>query len=182
MPPSFMVSLGELLVSRNRLLLALGLLIPAGYLLLVPYVSLPLLLLSLLLLWDGLRNADVWPAFRAFRRGDLGRMRLLLLEVRWSEYLSPVSRAYYHWLLGVADAADGRLAAARVQLLVAVGSDHLRSSNDRCLIHCLLAELAIQQGVESEAQEHLRIARSLEHHREVAAMLNALQQRLQAAD
>ncbi len=180
MPPSLSVSLGEVLVSRNRMLLAIGLLIPAGYLF-IPYVSLPLLLLSALLLWDTLRNADVWPAFRAFRRGDLGRMRRLLLEVRWTQYLSPVSRAYYHWLLGVAEAADGRLAAARVQLLVAVGGE-LRSSNDRCLIHCLLAELALQMEDEAEAREHLRIARSLEHHREVGGMLGALEQRLRPVE
>jgi hypothetical protein len=135
------------------------------------------LLCGLLLLRDYLRNSGVWIAFRAFRQGNLPRTRRTLASVRWPRLLSRRSLAYYHWLRGVLDAADGRLQAARVHLLVAA-TGALRTENDRSLVQCLLAELALQAGDHNMAAEHVRLANALGHHAEVAHIITALRSRL----
>lgn len=135
------------------------------------------LLCCLLLLWDYVRNSGVWIAFRAFRQGNLPRTRRTLASVRWPRLLSRRSLAYYHWLRGVLDAADGRLQAARVHLLVAA-TGALRTENDRSLVQCLLAELALQVGDHKTAAEHVRLANALGHHGEVAHIITALRRRL----
>ncbi|WP_127476845.1 hypothetical protein [Sulfurivermis fontis] len=141
-----------------------------------PWTIVPLLC-GLLLLWDYVRNSGVWIGFRAFRQGQLPRVRRSLRSVRWPQLLSPRSRAYYHWLRGVLEAADGRLEAARVHLLVAA-TGALRTENDRSLVQCLLAELALQQGNRAAAAEHVRLANALGHHGEVAHIITALRRRL----
>lgn len=135
------------------------------------------LLCGLLLLWDYVRNSGVWIAFRAFRQGNLPRTRRTLASVRSPRLLSRRSLAYYHWLRGVLDAADGRLQAARVHLLVAA-TGALRTENDRSLVQCLLAELALQAGDRKTAAEHVRLANALGHHGEVAHIITALRRRL----
>lgn len=132
-----------------------------------------------LLLWDYVRNSGVWIGFRAFRQGRLARVRRSLRSVRWPQWLSPCSRAYYHWLRGVLEAADGRLEAARVHLLVAASSA-LRTENDRSLVQCLLAELALQQGNRTAAAQHVCLANALGHRGEVARIITALRRRLDA--
>lgn len=144
-----------------------------------PIFVLPLLS-GLLLLWDYFRNSGVWIGFRAFRVGNLLRVRRSLDSVRWPHLLSRRSLAYYHWLRGVLDAADGRLQAARVHLLVAA-TGALHTENDRSLVQCLLAELALQEGNAASAAEHVRLANALEHHGEVAHIITALRRRLDGA-
>jgi len=141
-----------------------------------PWTAVPLLC-GFLLLWDYLRNSGVWIAFRAFRHGNLPRVRRTLAAVRWPRLLSRRSLAYYHWLRGVVDVAEGRLSAARVHLLVAA-TGALRTENDRSLVQCLLAELALQNGDRAAAAEHLRLANALGHHGEVAHIITALRRRL----
>lgn len=141
-----------------------------------PWTAAPLLC-ALLLLWDYIRNSGVWIGFRAFRQGHLLRVRRSLASVRWPQLLSRRSRAYYHWLRGVLEAADGRLQAARVHLLVAA-TGALRTENDRSLVQCLLAELALQEGNNTAAAEHVRLANALGHHGEVARIITALRRRL----
>ncbi len=135
------------------------------------------LLGSVLLVWDVTRNSAVWIGFRAFRQGNVARVRRCLEEVRWPVLLSAGSRAYYEWLKGVVDAADGRYEAARVHLLVAA-TGALRTENDRSLVHCLLAEIALQQGDRVVAGEHLRIADALSHPPEVAQIIAKLRHRV----
>lgn len=132
---------------------------------------------ALLLLWNCFRHSGVWSAFRAFQRRDIGRVRFLLTHVRWPRLLSRPTLAYYHWLQGVLDAADGRLKAAQVHLLVAAAGD-LRSSNDRCLVQCLLAEVLLQQGEREAAREHLRFAEDLAEHDELKPLLRSLEARV----
>ena len=142
-----------------------------------PLAAVPLLL-SVALIWDFFRNSGVWIAFRAFRQGNLPRVRRSIATVRWPQMLSARSSAYYHWLKGTLEAADGRYEAARVHLLVAtVGA--LRTENDRSLVQCLLAEVTLQQGDRAAARDHLQLANALAHHADVAPIIQALRRRVE---
>jgi hypothetical protein len=140
--------------------------------------ALPLLLLAAVLLWHYLRNNGVWLAFREFKRGNLGQVRRLLDGVRWPKLLGRQSLAYYHWLRGVVDTADGRYQAARVHLLVAVAG-RLRTENDRALVHCLLSEIALQCGDHADARQQLNLARGLHHSPAVGRVLAGMESRLE---
>lgn len=133
---------------------------------------------ALWLIWDALRHGSVWYGFHAFRQGDLATVRYALALVRWPNLLDAESLAYYHWLKGVVDVADNRFAAAKVHLLVA-SSGQLRTENDRSLVHCLLAEVALQERDIALARQHLHHARALQHHPEVDRMISNLTARLQ---
>jgi len=162
----------------SRLLLALLIMITSLYLSfnVSPYAALAVSL-SFWLIWDALRHASVWYGFHAFRAGELGRVRYALAQVRWPALLNSESTAYYHWLKGVVEVADSRFAAGKVHLLVAA-SGQLRTENDRSLVHCLLAEVALQEGQSEEAGEHLRHARALQHHPNVDRMIASLAARI----
>src|SRR5512139_1266285 len=105
------------------------------------------------LVWDFVRNSSVWGAFMAFRSGQIDEMNRLLELVKYPSHLSSVTIAYYHWLKGVSEVADGRYGAAQVFLLLAASGD-LRSTNDRSLVQCLLSEVAIQLQNKEQAREH----------------------------
>lgn len=140
-------------------------------------VAIPFFIASALLFTDVIRNSSIWYGFSAFRRGEMGKVTYALQQVRWPNLLSPQSRAYYNWLKGVKEVADLRYAAAKVHLLVAINGE-LKTQNDRSLLHCLLAEIAIQEGDSDSAREHLRHAEALEHHPEVNRIIHSLQQRV----
>ncbi|MFU8837434.1 MAG: hypothetical protein ACNA75_03955 [Thiohalomonadaceae bacterium] len=135
------------------------------------------LAVAVLLSWDALRYGSVWPAFDAFKRHQLDQMGAYLLGIRWPSLLSPRSLAYYNWLKGVLDISAGRQAAAKVHLLAAA-SGAIRTETDRSLIHCLLAELAIQQAEPTVAADHLRLAAALSSQAQVRGMITRLQARL----
>ncbi len=142
-----------------------------------PLAALPLLM-SVALVWNFFRDSGVWIAFRAFRQGNLPRVRRNVATVRWPHMLSASSLAYYHWLKGALDAADGRFEAARVHLLVAaVGA--LQTENDRSLVQCLLAEVMLQLGDRATARDHLKLANALAHHGDVAPIIQALRRRVE---
>lgn len=132
---------------------------------------------GLWLIWDALRHGSVWYGFHAFRRGDLAAVRLSLLQTRWPSLLNAESLAYYHWLKGVIEMADGRFAAAKVHLLVAA-SGRLRTENDRSLVHCLLAEVALQESDKDAAREHLHHASALKHRPDLDRIIRNLTTRL----
>jgi hypothetical protein len=140
-------------------------------------LAIPLFILSALLFIDALRNSSVWYGFTAFRRGDLATVSHALQQVRWPQLLSPQSLAYYNWLKGVKEVADQRYAAAKVHLLVAINGA-LKTQNDRTLLHCLLAEIALQEGEGDTARKHLALASALEHHPEVNRIIQSLGQRI----
>lgn len=166
--------LPDLVEPDLRLLLGLGLVATAVYLAARGLsVAGSLALPGGLLLWDGVRNSGVWIAFRAFRQGDMAAVRRGLATVRWSHLLSPPARAYYHWLKGALDVADGRLAAARVHLLVAAAGE-LKTANDRALVQCLLAETALQDGDLAGARRHIELARGLSSNPGTDRMVAAL--------
>ena len=133
---------------------------------------------ALWLVWDALRHGSVWYGFHAFRRGDLASVRYAMVQIRWPNLLTQESRAYYHWLKGVIDMADSRFAAAKVHLLVAA-SGQLRTENDRSLVHCLLAEVALQENEADVAREHLHHARALQHHPDADRIIRNLTARLE---
>lgn len=163
---------------HTRLIIALA--CAALAMMLVLYASpaalLPLIV-SVSLLWDYFRNSGIWIGFRAFQRGNLPLMRRVLKQVRWPMLLSARSQAYYHWLQGVKHAAGGHYQLARVHLLVAASGD-LRTENDRSLVQCLLAEMALQDGDRQVAAEHLRLANALAHHQNVGRIIANLRARL----
>lgn len=143
----------------------------------VSWFSWLFLILAVWLVWDALRNGTIWYGFHAFRDGDITTVRKAMLQMRWPNMLSPQSLAYYHWLKGVVDMADNRLAAAKVHLLVAA-SGSLRTENDRSLVHCLLAEIGLQEEEPEVAQEHLKHARALQHRPDVDRIIENLRSRL----
>ncbi len=132
---------------------------------------------SALLFIDVLRNSSVWYGFSAFRRGDMAAVNYTLQQVRWPKLLSSQSLAYYNWLKGVKEVTDERYAAAKVHLLVAINGE-LKTQNDRSLLHCLLAEIALQEDEAEIAREHLKHAAALQHHPEVNRIIQSLAQRI----
>lgn len=171
-------SAGDYLPPFIRLLLAVSLFIYGIYLLFHnPVVAIAPLFLTAWLVFDYLRNGAVWLAFKCFRKGDLEAVRHLLGQTFWPQYLSSVSLAYYHWLKGVLESADERYAAARVHLLVSA-SGQLLTENDRSLVQCLLAEVALQDGDMETARQHTKMANALEHHNHVAGIIQSLTSRL----
>lgn len=141
------------------------------------FIAVPFFLISALLFVDVIRNSSVWFGFAAFRRGDMAMVNYALKQVYWPQLLSPQSNAYYNWLKGVKEASDGRLAAAKVHFLVAINGE-LTTQNDRSLLHCLLAEIALQDSEPEIAREHLKHAMALEHHPDVERILRSLSQRI----
>lgn len=161
-----------------RLIIAALAMLCAFYLALIPTpLAFLFTALTIWLAWDYVRNSSVWGAFMAFRAGKIEEMNRLLEQVKYPNRLSPVSIAYYHWLKGVSEVADGRYGAAQVFLLLAAGGA-LRSTNDRSLVQCLLGEVALQLQNREQAREHLRMANALQHSAQVDRMINHLAQRL----
>lgn len=170
---------GDYFLPHTRLVIALTCAALAMMLVLygLPVALFPLLA-TVFLLWDYCRNNGIWIAFRAFRQGNLPRMRRALAEVRWPNLLSARSKAYHQWMQGVIQAAEGRFQAARVHLLIAAAGE-LRTENDRSLVQCLLAEMAWQAGDSQAAQEHLALAAALAHHQDVGRIINNLRRRIE---
>jgi len=162
----------------SRLLLALLIIITSLYLSFntTLYAALAVIV-ALWLIWDAVRHASVWYGFHAFRDGDIAGVRYALSQIHWPRLLDRESLAYYHWQKGVVEVADSRFAAGKVHLLVAA-SGQLRTENDRSLVHCLLAEVALQEAQPGEAREHLHHARALQHHPNVDRMIASLAARI----
>lgn len=173
------IRLGDYFMPHMRLLLALLCSVAALMLALRvnPLAALPLVG-AVLLVWDYFRNSGVWIGFRAFRGGNLPRVRRTVEAVRWPALLSGRSRAYFHWLKGVIEAADGRYQAARVHLLLSAAGA-LRTENDRSLVQCLLAEMALQENDIDRARDHVQMANALAHHATVARIIQSLLSRLE---
>ncbi len=161
-----------------NLVAALGALLLGGLTVAVGNVWAWLLVaLGLGLLWNYARDGGVRAAFDRFRQGDVKGVRHALRHTLWPGLLTPSKRAYYHWMEGVALASECRFPAAREQLLLAA-TGAIQTENDRCLIQCLLAEVAVQLEQWTAAAEHLRLARNLEHYPRIDAMIEGLEQRL----
>lgn len=138
------------------------------------------LMAGIYLFWDFFRHNGVWLAFEQFREGNIEQVRRLLRQVRQPALLNMKSRTYYHWLMGVVDVADNNLLSAKMHLLVAASSPQL-SENDRCLVQCMLAEVAIQSADWKVAREHLELASKLPHHDNIDHIINELAGKLKTA-
>ena len=101
----------------------------------------------------------------------IGGIAFLLLSRRW--------RAYYHWLQGVALVIDGRIVPARDHLLQA-RRWRFRTENDRSIMECQLADMAIRCGEPAQAWGHLRHARGLRHHPLVDALIAQVERQIPA--
>lgn len=133
-----------------------------------------------LLAWGYFRHGTIHSAFAAWRRGDMLRVRQLLQAVPEPARLTVEDRAYYHWLRGLTLAEDGQLGSAKTELLAAA-EGRLRTENDRSLVHCHLAALALQAKEFSIVDGYLDQARRLAHHSEVGDMIRRLQEQLNDA-
>ena len=138
------------------------------------YRGLVLVLVAILLIVGYFRYGTVWLACRALRKGDSSRADRLLSEIRYPEKLSPQNLAYYNLVKGAIAAERGDLNSA-TQLLDASQRGALRTSNDRSLVSCYLAHLALKRGDRVGAQRHLEQARSQKHRPSVEALINNVQ-------
>ena len=129
--------------------------------------------------WGYFRIGSVALALAAYRLGNVERMRDHVRRVRWPRLLSPRWRAYYHWLQGVALVIEGRVFPARDHLLAA-RRWRFRTTNDRSIMECQLADMAIRCGEPAQAWGHLRHARGLEHHPVVDALIASVEARIPA--
>lgn len=131
------------------------------------------------LIWGYFRNGSLWLALAAYRTGNVERMRVHVRRVHWPRLLSPRWRPYYHWLQGVTLAVEGRIAPARDHLLQA-RRWRFRTENDRSIMECQLADMAIRCGEPAQAWGHLRQARTLVHHPVVDALIASVEDRIPA--
>lgn len=134
---------------------------------------------GVLLTWGYFRSGSLWLALAAYRTGNVERMRDHVRRVRWPRLLSPRWRSYYHWLQGVALAVEGRIPPARDHLLQA-RRWRFRTENDRSIMECQLADMAIRCGEPAQAWGHLRHARGLRHHPVVDALIAHVERRIPA--
>lgn len=137
------------------------------------------LLPGLLLLAGYLRDGGVPTAFAAFRRGDIKGVRAALAHALWPTLMSARNRAYHDWMAGVVAAADCRFEAAH-ELLLRAAAGAIQTENDRSLIQCLLAEVALRRGDCPTAAAHLQLARRLEHPPQVERMIERIDERRRA--
>jgi hypothetical protein len=144
------------------ILIGLGLALSAVFFAKGRWVGLFPLLAVGLLVYGHFRFGTVGLAFRALRQGDMERAETLLRKVADPEKLNPQARAYHDWIKGVVTTARGELEQARPYLESAVGGA-LRTSNDRSLALCCLAEVAAKSGNRGEAGEILERARAEPH-------------------
>lgn len=136
------------------------------------------LLAAGLLAFGHFRYGTVWLAFRALRKGDMDRADALLEKVADPNRLNAQCRAYYDWIKGVVSTARGELDQARQHLESAVGGA-LRTSTDRSVALCCLAEVAAKSGDEDEAREILDSARAEPHAPSVDPIISKVESMMQ---
>jgi hypothetical protein len=134
---------------------------------------------ALALTWGYFRVGSVWLALAAYRMGNVELMSVHVRRVRWPRLLSPRYRGYYHWLQGVGLAIEGRIAPARDHLLQA-RRWRFRTENDRSIMECQLADMAIRCGEPAQAWSHLGHARTLRHHPVVDTLIASVEARIPA--
>lgn len=104
----------------------------------------------------------VWHALKALRRGDSDRAAELVAMIKHPEKLGRSYRAYYHWIKAALFQEEGSIDEARIHLEAAIKTG-LRTSHDRSLAWCNLAELTVAAGEIEPARGHLDRARAETH-------------------
>ncbi|GAB4359694.1 MAG: hypothetical protein Kow006_28970 [Gammaproteobacteria bacterium] len=130
------------------------------------------------MIWH-IRVGGVGEAFAAFKSGDYAGVRRAVRTTWWPGALSKQNLAYQNWMEGVALVADCRFPQAREKLLEA-SCGEIQTENDRSLIQCLLAEVALQMDDLKSAHTHLDFARRLEHQQKVGEVIASGEARLRA--
>jgi hypothetical protein len=121
------------------------------------------------------RNASVWLAWRAFKRGDMSRVRRLVAATPSPQRLSPQQRAYFEWLQGELTREAGNPQAA-CQHFRAAAAGKLRSTHDRAFAYARLAEASLAAQDLAGAYEAIANARQLSPSPFVEALLRDLEE------
>lgn len=129
---------------------------------------------ALVLLWVHYRFGTVWLAFGALQKGDDEKARQLIDKVLHPDSLNDQHRAYFNWIKGVLAGKENDLTTAR-KFLIAAQDGELRTMNDRCIVACLLAEIALKLDDPVEARAQLDLVRSQPHKPQVDAMVEAIE-------
>ncbi len=122
---------------------------------------------------------SVHTAFVALRRGDLARAHGLITQTapRW---LTPKTRAYYHWVRAALAEARGQMPEAIDELEQALARP-LRSDRERILALGTLAALRAKTGERDAALEALDEAERLGPSGEVTRLLSRIRDDLHSA-
>src|SRR5687767_14115293 len=98
-----------------------------------------------LLVYGYFRHGTVWLAHRMFRVGKKDRVQSLLDQIAFPNSLGSQSRGFYEMLRGFLACERGELEVAKDHLLRTRSFD-LRTTNNRSLVECVLAELSARSG------------------------------------
>ena len=131
-----------------------------------------------LLIYGYFRYGTVWLAYRALRTGRPERARTLLDQIAFPDRLRSSDRAYYEMLRGMLAGEREEWATARDHFQRALEHD-LRTSNDRCIVECALAEALLGCGETVAAGEHLELARTHRHKPELTVGIRKLEEMIQ---
>lgn len=126
------------------------------------------------------RYGTVWLASRAVRRGDFAKAKSLLGRIRRPDLLRRVDRAHYEYIRGAIDLDEGNAAGAIAHLRSALDGG-LHTSNNRCVVACMLAEASLGIGDREGAARYLEIARGLPHKEGLDSAIAAVVEKLATA-
>lgn len=129
---------------------------------------------ALFLTYGYFRHGTIWLAYRAYSRGNLGRVHRLLDQIRFPGALRPRDRAYYEFLRGVTSRARDDLAAAE-RHLGAAAEGETRTSVERAFFFSQLAETQLTAKNYPAARESIRRARELEPSRFIQVLIADLE-------
>lgn len=131
-----------------------------------------LLFAAALLIYGYFRYGAVRPAFSAMQRGDLKTARKHIGSIMFPQWLSPQSKAYFHWVNAVLTLEDfGNADSAVEQMQLAIGGK-LRTSHDRCVATAMLAHVEAAAGDVQRASALLEQARQIPHRESATVYLD----------
>ena len=131
-----------------------------------------------LIVYGYFRYGTVWLAFRAMRKGRLGRAERIIDKVRFPDWLRASDRAYYEWIKGALASERGDDEAAELHLRAAIDRG-FRTANDRSVAKASLADILLSRGDPESARECLAEARSTPHKATLDPFIEQIEARLQ---
>jgi hypothetical protein len=130
-----------------------------------------------LLSYGYVRYGTVWIAARAMRAGNSKRSETLLNQILSPAWLRSQDRAYYEFFRGVLATEREDWEASRDHFPTAL-RHNLRTSNDRAMVECALAEALLRAGDPAAARNQLEAARSHDHKPEVDLAIREVEEML----